>query len=85
MRLAKNSCMTFTGRFSHRSEVGGGPGKRGQDGFYKRECQEKVFSPRRRGGVVLDIQPLSPGSMLVAAHLSGARDVKVTVQTINRG
>src|SRR5215472_5189174 len=34
----------------------------GEGGFYKRECQEKVFSHRRRGGFVLDIQPLSPGS-----------------------
>jgi hypothetical protein len=32
-------------------------------GFYKRECQEKVFPHRRRGESVLDIQPLAPGSV----------------------
>ena len=40
-------------------------------GFYKRECQEKVFSQRRRSESVLDIQPLAPGSMVACVALLG--------------
>jgi hypothetical protein len=31
-----------------------------QDGFYKRQCQEKTLFPTRRGETVLVIEPLSP-------------------------
>ena len=53
-------------------------------GFYKRECQEKVFPQRRGGESVLDIQPLSPGSRLLAALVWDKQGCEVAVHVALR-
>jgi len=64
-----NTGIRDTGLVDREGGPWGSPDFRCRAGFYKRECQEKVFPQRRRGESVLDIQPLSPGFMALAAPL----------------